>query len=209
MQKGYIVKRNGEEKLRLPGAEIRQGEIWWMKLPILNGSKIPADKLAEAKANAVDGKHDLNKAYRMLLSDNGQDGLEIEDMEIEGKRLVAEHQERELRIKAAIPGLDIVFLALSEIEREREEFGKMMEDGDNDGACPPAPRKIKMEDITGKYPIAEAYLQAEGWGYAAHDVKACAGTKAKKEIETNPENYQAIIDAMKKTWGDYCTASID
>ena len=209
IEQGYIIKRNGEEKLRLPGAEIRSGEIWWQNLPILNGSKIPADKLAEAKANMAARKHNLLKDYMMLLSDNGQDGLEIINIRDEYARIAAESEARERRIKATIPGLDIIRLALSEIGREREEFERMMEDGDNDGACPPAPRKIKMEDIAGKYPIAEAYLKAEGWGYAAHDVKACAGNKAKKEIEASPENYKNIIATMEKTWGDYCTASID
>jgi hypothetical protein len=108
--------------------------------------------------------------------------------------------------KAAIDGIEglkELRAALNERERYSEQFAKMMDDEHNDGVRPPRPAAGNTDDLRARYPRAAAYILAEAWGGAAHDVKASAGNKAVKRILAGDDYAEAIAE-MKATWAAHC-----
>lgn len=110
---------------------------------------------------------------------------------------------REAKI-AAIEGLKEIKTAIYDRQRYRREFNAMMDDEFNDGACPPKPPKADVDELMAKYPRAAAYIKAESYSYAEHDVKSNAGKKALEKI-INAEDYEKAIADMETEW----TAHVD
>jgi hypothetical protein len=84
--------------------------------------------------------------------------------------------------EATIAGLAELRAAWEEQERYRREFRGMMNDGENDGACPPRPAAGDVAAISAKYPAAALYLRAEDYEVSGHWAKADAGEQAKALI---------------------------
>jgi hypothetical protein len=55
----------------------------------------------------------------------------------------------------------------------------MMLDGDNDGCCPPRPRRGDVSELAKRYPAAALYIRADSYEDAHHWAKAAAGREAK------------------------------
>lgn len=108
---------------------------------------------------------------------------------------------REAKI-AAIEGLKEIKTAIYDRQRYRREFNAMMDDEFNDGACPPKPPKANVDELMAKYPRAAAYIKAENYSYAAHDVKSKAGKIALEKI-INGEDYAAALADMEAEWSAY------
>lgn len=103
--------------------------------------------------------------------------------------------EKAARLESTIPGLAEVRAAIADNDRYREEFHRMMDDGDNDGCCPPA-KAVDLDAVFDQYPLAHLYIKAEGYTYAAHYAKAAAGKKAVALLENggSAEAAAAILD---------------
>lgn len=99
-----------------------------------------------------------------------------------------------------MPGLDELRAAIAENERNYERQRKDIEMG--------APRihtfkPIDTDAIRAKYPVAAAYLKAEGYWMSNHYAKSVAGKKAMEIIAAGGDYKQAIVD-MEAEWKAYC-----
>lgn len=108
---------------------------------------------------------------------------------------------------ASIDGLTELQSALAEQERYAAQFEQMMEDEQNDGIRPPRPAAGNFDELRARYPRAAAYVFADSWAGAEHDVKASAGSKAKKQILEGNDHSQAIHE-MRQTWATHCDQHI-
>lgn len=122
-------------------------------------------------------------------------------------RLHAAREEKEERVRKACPGIDELRAAIADTERYHEQFERMMEDENNDGARPPKPIRGDVDSLRTKYPAAAAYLKAESWSYADHYAKSAAGRKAMERIEAGVDHAQVIVD-MEAEWSDHCNKHI-
>lgn len=108
---------------------------------------------------------------------------------------------REAKI-AAIEGLKEIKTAIYDRQRYRREFNAMMDDEFNDGARAPKLPTADVDALLAKYPRAAAYIKAENYSYAAHDVKSMSGAKALEKI-INGEDYAAALADMEAEWSAY------
>lgn len=92
--------------------------------------------------------------------------------------IIAAEEQRE----NAIEGLAELRSAWADEQRYRNQFNRMMDDGDNDGVNPPRRPKANVDEIARKYPRAALYLRAESYESARHWAKAKAGEEAKEII---------------------------
>lgn len=104
---------------------------------------------------------------------------------------------------ASIDGLTELQAALNDHERYAEQFERMMDDEYNDGVRPPRPAVGNVDELRARYPRAAAYVLADSWAGAAHDVKASAGSKARRQILEGINHEQAITE-MRQTWTTHC-----
>jgi hypothetical protein len=108
---------------------------------------------------------------------------------------------------AAISGLDLLRAAHNDEARYAAQFERMMEDEGNDGARPPRPATGNVAALTALYPRAAAYILADDWSDAAHDVKASAGLIARQQILDGMDHDQAISE-MQAAWSAHCAKTI-
>lgn len=115
-----------------------------------------------------------------------------------------EIQQRQARAAQidSIPGLHAIKVARQYVAMWREEFAKNMERGDSGVGLRPRP-EYDFDELYAQYPRACAYLKAEEWMSAAHDVKSAAGEEAREAI-IRGEDYNEAIEKMEKKWQDYC-----
>lgn len=106
-----------------------------------------------------------------------------------------------------VPGFDILREAINDQTRYCEEFERMMEDGDNDGANSPESAKGNITAIKNQYPVAAAFILAESYELANNYAKSGAGSRAKEKI-ANGEDYNAAIEEMEKEWSKHCAEAI-
>ncbi len=104
---------------------------------------------------------------------------------------------------ASIDGLAELRAALNDHYRYAAQFEQMMEDEYNDGIRPPRPAAGNLDELRLRYPRAAAYIVAEMWAAASHDVKASAGTKALQQILAGINHEQAIAE-MRQSWSGHC-----
>jgi len=120
-------------------------------------------------------------------------------------------EEKQQRAEAAdelarnVPGLEQLRAAVTDRNRYARQFSRMMEDENNDGGLPPKPARASASELAAQYPIAAAYLKAESWENAAHDVKATAGKKAKDRIAAG-EDFCSVLADMEAEWSGHATA---
>lgn len=89
-----------------------------------------------------------------------------------------------------IPGLEELRKALDAVQNDEgryaAEFANMMEDEQNDGVNPPAPRNQALRDkadaLKAQYPRAAMYLRAEGYACSNNINKYAAGIRAMEII---------------------------
>lgn len=127
------------------------------------------------------------------------------------ERLIAEHDskvkaaaERKAKIDA-IDGLTEIYTAINDELRYRREFNAMMDDEDNDGACPPKRPAVNVADLEAKYPRAAAYVKAEDYSLSSNHAKSSAGQKALEKI-INGDDYATALNEMEDEWSAYCDA---
>lgn len=108
---------------------------------------------------------------------------------------------REAKIDA-IEGLKEIKSAIYDRQRYRCEFNAMMDDEFNDGTRAPKLPTADVDALLAKYPRAAAYIKAESYSYAAHDVKSMSGAKALEKI-INGEDYAAALADMEAEWSAY------
>ena len=125
-------------------------------------------------------------------------------MEQHGGHLVAQvyteislSAERQVRIWAAIPGLEKIEESRREWDRYEDKYERAMETS----VFPAAPA-VKYTTVRAQYPVADAYLTAQAWGMASHDVKSCAGSHAAKRIEAG-DDYQSVMAEMETKWSEH------
>ena len=120
----------------------------------------------------------------------------------EKKEKEREWREREDKINA-IPGLSEIQAAKDDLERWHDEWERSFDDVGGLGVRPKP--KYDFAEMNAKYPRAAAYLKAESYSLAAHDVKASAGRKALEKI-VNGEDYEEALKVMEDEWSAYCDA---
>ena len=104
---------------------------------------------------------------------------------------------RQARIDA-IPGLKEIRALIEAQASWRNEQTRQM---DSEDGCTSMPGYPEGEDeaLYARYPRAAAYLRAEAWVKAGHDVKSHAGAVAREKI-INGEPYEAALAEMEQTW---------
>ena len=117
------------------------------------------------------------------------------------------YEAKQAKIEANVPGLAALTAAINDEYRYHEEFERMMEDENNDGARPPRKPAISSDDLRPQYPVAAAYLKAESWKYADHYAKSAAGQKAMERIASGEDYTQALND-MEAEWSAHCNAHV-
>ena len=130
-------------------------------------------------------------------------GIAVDLKAAERQAAEQEYLAAQERLRRNIPGLDELRAAVEEGIQYRIEFGRMMEDGDNDGARLPRRPKADPKYLAAGYPVAAAYLKAEGWACSAHHAKIAAGETAMKRIAAG-EEFSAVIAEMEAEWSAYC-----
>lgn len=123
------------------------------------------------------------------------------------KRSKIAQEQRAAALIAACPGLDVLRAAYNDVSRYHDQMERMMEDESNDGARPPKPIKGDVDALRVQYPAAAAYLRAESWSCASHDVKSTAGIRAMERIVAGEDHAQVMAD-MEREWTDHCNAHI-
>ena len=127
-------------------------------------------------------------------------GILIEEMEEKERK----YQERQDKINA-IPGLAEIQAAKQDLDRWNEEWEKSFDDVGGLGVRPKP--EYDFAAMNAKYPRAAAYLKAESYSHAAHDVKASAGQEALEKI-INGEDYEEALKVMEDEWSAYCDAHV-
>lgn len=115
--------------------------------------------------------------------------------------LKAEKQAKENAAKArttainGIEGLDKIRKALHQEYLYDKAFNRMMES--EDGCInPPAPPKVRSDELKQQYPRAAAYIKADDWGTSGNYERGVAGKKALERI-INGEDYKVAIAEME------------
>ena len=103
-----------------------------------------------------------------------------------------------------IAGLAELRAARAAAEDYRDAFREMMSRGDG---CMTGTRRPAESPaaVAVRYPVAVAYILAEGWSRASHHVKAAAGARAMDRIASGDDATEAVAE-MTATWTAYCDA---
>jgi len=128
---------------------------------------------------------------------------ELQEMIVELQRLQVEAEEAKTARQAkinAIPGLAALKAAYSAVSSTHGEYERKSDYG---YPAKEAAAWHKAEDeaskVRGLYPIAAAFLMAEGWTCAANDAKASAGKKGMERI-INGEDHKTVLAEMEAEW---------
>lgn len=154
------------------------------------------------------GPDRLRVNARLAQADGAMDEIKAKKPEIIACLTEKQHKaeraaaERAAKINA-IPGLDELRSALEDSARFRAAFRRMMADEHNDGVSQPPKPSTDPEEVASKHPRAAAFVKAETWSHAEHDVKAAAGATALEKI-INGEDHEAALAAMEAEWNNYC-----
>lgn len=114
-------------------------------------------------------------------------------------------EERKRKIEA-IEGLNEIRAAMDDMESWRNEFKASFKDVGGLGVRPKP--EYDFPALFAKYPKAAAYLKAESFAFAHHDVKAAAGKLALERI-IEGEDYEAVIADMESEWSEFCMNNLD
>lgn len=113
------------------------------------------------------------------------------------------HDERQAKIDA-IEGLRAIKEAQAELDAWHDKFERSFSGPNACGGLNVGPRPAHdLDAMKEAYPRAAAYLEAESWSCADHDVKASAGAAALEKI-INGADYREAVAEMEKKWSDYC-----
>lgn len=112
------------------------------------------------------------------------------------------YDERKAKIDA-IEGLCEISTAIAELDAWQAKFERSFYGPNACGGLGVGPRPTHdIDAMKAAYPRAAAYLMANDWSHADHDVKASAGKKALEKI-INGDDYGAAIDEMRHEWDAY------
>ena len=111
-------------------------------------------------------------------------------------------------LREAVPGIDELNAAINAQMDYSRKFNSMMEDENNDGVFAPKAPESNVDELMNKYPVAAAYVQAEGWSHASHHVKSVCGRRAMARI-VNGENHEIVIAEMDAEFTEYCQNAVD
>jgi len=194
------IERNGRTYVITDGVIRVEGipEIRSFRPPV-PASEAPKPILAKFEEKGIDLSGRVWYGGYMVLA-------EVAEAAERQRKAVQEQAERDLL--AAVPGLRELETAINDTLRYREEFSRMMEDEGNDGARPPRPVKVDADELREHYPVAAAYLKAESWSCADHDVKAAAGKRAMEAIRSGVDYRQAVA-AMETEWSEWTAGHVD
>jgi len=110
-------------------------------------------------------------------------------------------------LKKMVPGLDELRAALN--DRDRHYRATQSRFDDENGCCRQVrPVAVDPEQAAEKYPVAAAYIKADGWTNSNNVGKYSAGKKAKARIEAG-ENHEIVIADMEREWTSYATKNVD
>lgn len=104
-------------------------------------------------------------------------------------------EERQQKI-AAIEGLVEIKAAYKDMMDWQIEFNKSFNDVGGLGIRPKP--EYDIDAMLEKYPVAAAFLEAEGQALKQNDELSIIGSQALEQIIYNPEKYAEIIDEMHK-----------
>lgn len=189
----------------------------------INGKiyEVTDGKIISPNGIVINGYAGIHDAPRPILDAAREKGLDLTDRVYYGGYFVptelaelAEIQKIEVRkqtktdMESAVPGYHELSAAIDAEIGYRRAFDRMMEDEYNDGVNPPAKPKTDVDALREQYPVAAAYIRAESWNSASHDVKAAAGHKAMAAIRDG-QDYQTVIATMETEWSEWCTEHVD
>lgn len=146
-------------------------------------------------------KTKAGKMVKLSLKIEGRQ--ELQEMIVELQRLQVEAEEAKAARQAkidAIPGLAALKAAYSAVSSTHDAYERKSDYG---YPAKEAAAWHKAEEeatkVRAQYPIAAAYLMAEGWTYAANDAKTAAGKKGMERI-INGEDHETVIAEMDAEW---------
>lgn len=104
--------------------------------------------------------------------------------------------ERQAALEAAVPGITELRAAYEDFERYHEQFERMMDDENNDGARPPRAMKANPDEVAKKFPRAAAYLKMEAWNSSCDmSGKSAVGSRAMSRLFAGEDVAQVLADA--------------
>lgn len=169
------------------------------ELSVYRPAIMPADEAPTPIYNQV--KDSLPKNYTYVRSCGAFMPREIAEIAADQMdQIIADGKAKK---EKNIPGLDILQDAICAVNKYHNDFEKMMNDEFNDGVNPPKNPNTDLNALRAQYPVAAAYLKAESWSRARHDVKSNAGSRAMIKIESG-ENAEAAIVEMESEWSKNC-----
>lgn len=151
-----------------------------------------------------DGKIHIRRT-RIIKSDAEKEAIVSMKPEIlsilmdEWNEKMRKEEDRKAKIEA-IDGLREIQSAVAELEAWQAKFERSFYGPNACGGLGVGPRpEHDIDAMKAAYPRAAAYLMANDWSHASHDVKASAGKKALEKI-INGDDYNAAIESMEREW---------
>lgn len=133
------------------------------------------------------------------LIKNNRDAIVAELISRRNKEF-QDKKDRAEDLKRNVPGLGALREARAKWDHYHYLFNKAIEKGD---VRMPLQPSEDLEALTKRYPIAVAYLMAEGWSNSSNIDKSIAGDKAMEAIASG-EDYKKVIAEMEREWSGYC-----
>lgn len=111
-----------------------------------------------------------------------------------------EEIQRQKELESKIEGLSEIRSALTELERDHDEFNRMMDDEFNDGVVLPARPKVDIEQLCLKYPRAAVYLRFRAWERSFDHIKSSIGKRAAERI-LQGEDHAKVFEESEAEMG--------
>lgn len=147
---------------------------------------IAADKvIAKNQSDAEYVRHHKDEILQILL-----------EREAEAEKKAQAYREKH----NAIEGLEELEKAIVDWNTYNRSMSRYIE-RDCTGKAPVKPSNT-VDELSGKYPRAAAYIKADQWSLSTHFFKATCGDKAKCRI-LDGDNYKEAIDDMEAAWAQY------
>lgn len=177
-------------------SEVKGYKIDGNVVTLSSGKKVTINDYKDIK-----DKRALDFAKQKNIQDPVLSGMAIIPRDVAERAIQQSKQERinyKANMEKNVKGYDEITRAIRTNENEYEKFKRSVERGE----VIHRPEKINVDELRKRYPRASAYIEAEGYAYAANSHKSILGSEAMRKIRMGKSHTQAIKE-MKKKWKEY------
>lgn len=214
----YLVIRGGEVKLRIPLDESGNGTLWSGDYPLLltieggitkdeMSRLMKSRKYTEIPPENFARRGENPRAGALVLTDEewARHPIRVEQI----RKIREEEESRRNRLNEMFPGLNELRRVRNDESRYHDQFTRMMEDGNNDGALPPSPVIGSSRELSAKYPAARIYLKLESWkNSCSMSGKSGVGTRGIERLERG-ENPEQVEKDCENEWSEIAQRACD